>query len=182
MEMQIGYARNTREEKRLLAAGLKPAAIYLEGRGNETLGRIKLRPGEVLLTIGGLRALGDSRRMMALVARLIHDQGAVVQDVDTGERSDQRGVEMLDSALSRLHGERTMPDPKVASAMAARSAAAKVKGRMPVNEARKVWGNNPMLGNGEVLALMPGWSEGSAYLTFGKRGIPTGRPAKRKSK
>lgn len=59
--MHIGYAQNLRDERILLDSGIKPERIYLEGRGAETLARVRLRSGDELHAVHGLRALGDAR-------------------------------------------------------------------------------------------------------------------------
>ncbi len=152
--------------------GLKPERVYLEGRGAEALGRIRMRSGEVLATVGGLRALGDSRQaIMAELAR-IHGGGASVLDVATSQRSDHNGAEMLDATLRRLRGESVMP-PGKAETMQAKSVKARVGGRMPDRQAITVW-RDPNLTIGEALQRMPGWSSRSAYVRLGKRGLPVG--------
>ncbi len=174
---QRGYARNARDEAILLASGIKAEAIYLEGRGSETLGRVRMRASEVLATVHGLRALGDSRRdIVAEVAR-IHEAGAAVLDVETGLRSDRDGVAMLDRALARLRGERVMPEGKAAS-MQRRSVKARVGDRMPKREALGHW-RNPRLTTGEAIELMTGWSARTAYIQLGARGLPVGPRGKR---
>jgi len=172
-----GYARNEREEAILTDFGLNPDRVYLEGRGAEALGRIRMRSGEVLATVGGLRALGDSRQaIMAELAR-IHESGAVVFDVATSRRSDQNGAEMLDAALRRLRGESVMP-PGKAEAMQAKSLKARIGNRMPARQAMTFW-RDPNLTIGEALQRMPGWTSRSAYNHLGKRGLPVGPRGKR---
>jgi hypothetical protein len=167
-----GYARNGRDELILIDSGLKADRIYLEGRGFETLARINMRPGELLATVGGLRALGDSQRDIIEAARRFHDAGAAVLDIETGWRSDQRGAEMLDRALMRLRGERVMPEGK-AAAMQAKSVKARIGDRMPRRQAAMIW-KDPRLTIGEAIAQMPGWSARTAYALLGPRGLPVG--------
>ncbi len=167
-----GYARNEREELILVAAGLKPDRVYREGRGAETIDRVHMRAGELLATVGGLRALGDSRRDIVEAVRRLHDQGAAVLDVETGFRSDRRGAEMLDRALAKLMGERVMP-PGKAVAMQAKSLKARIGHRMPEREALKHW-RDPRLTIGEAIQLMTGWSARTAYEHLGPRGLPAG--------
>lgn len=174
-----GYARHAKDEKRLIAAGVKPSAIYLEGRGAERLERIKMRPGEALGVVDGLRPLGDNRRDIAAAVRLIHSWGAQVVDVETGKRSADDGVDMLDEALARIHGERVMPSAKIAKEMQAKSVKARTKGRMGQREALVIW-RKPELTVGEALMQMRGWSAGTAYRELGKRGLPSGRRGKKR--
>src|SRR5262245_42164081 len=110
-----GYARNEREEAILAHFGVDPDRIWLEGRGAERLGRINMREGEILATVGGLRPLGDSRQEIVAQEERIRAVGAVILDVTNGLRSDQAGVFMLDAALRRLRGERVMPPGKAAA-------------------------------------------------------------------
>jgi len=173
---QRGYARNARDEAILISSGLKAETIYLEGRGSERLGRIRMRPGELLAAVHGLRALGDSQRDIVAEASRIHAMGAAVLDIDTGQRSDRNGVEMLSAALTRLRGEIVMP-PGKALAMQAKSIRARVGHRMAQREAMTIW-RDPRLTIGEAIARMPGWSARTAYLRLGRRGIPAGRRGK----
>ncbi len=168
-----GYARNTKEEQQLIAAGLKPDAIYLEGRGAERLGRVGMRSGELLATVDGLRALGSGRQEIVDAVKRIHKVGAAVVDIETGERSDRDGVEMLHSALMRIRGERVMP-PGKAEAMQALSVQVRTDGRLPHNAALVPW-RNPLLSTAQAIQEMPGWTSTTAYRTFGPRGVPAGR-------
>ncbi len=167
-----GYARNERDEAILAEYGIPPARIWLEGRGAETIGRINMRPGETLATVGGLRPLGNSRQDIVAQVERIRSAGAVVLDVLTKLRSDQAGVAMYEAALRRLRGERVMPDGK-AKAMQAKSVAIRTAGRLPERQALIVW-KDPKLTTGEAIALMPGWSARSAYNHLGSRGLPVG--------
>jgi len=175
--MHRGYARNARDETKLLAFGLKPRAIYVEGRCAETLSEIRMRPGELLATVGGLRALGNSRQTIIAALHRVHAADAAVLDIETSCRSDKRGAEMLHHALARIKGEATMANGQ-ATEMQAKSVKARLKGRMPIREAMAYW-RNPDLRNVDAIALMRGWSDGTAYKMLGKRGLPSGRRGKR---
>lgn len=174
--MHRGYARNGREEAILAASGIKPRQIYLEGRGGEGLATVHLRKGDELFTVHGLRALGESRRDIVDEVERIKQLGAVIVDVETGQRSDVDGVAMLDAALARLRGEKVMP-PGKAERMQRLSVKARIGDRMGQREALAIW-RDPRLSTGEAIAKMPGWSERTAYLKLGKRGLPTGRREK----
>ena len=169
-----GYARTAKDEKRLITSGLKPSAIYLEGRGSERLDRVEMRPGEALGVVDGLRSFGDNRRDIAAAVKRVHSWGAVIVDVETGKRSADHGVEMLHEALAAIHGERVMPSAKIAKEMQAKSVKARTKGRMGQREALVFW-RDPTLTVGEAIMQMRGWSPGTAYREIGKRGLPTGR-------
>lgn len=158
-------------------AGLPDEHIYMHGCGVEALGRIKMREGERLATVGGLRALGDSRHDIVAAVQHFHKMGAIIVDVMTGRRSDQHGVEMLDRALARLKGELVMPEGK-AQAMQAKSVRARVGDRMPQRQAMVIW-RDPKLTIGEAVKRMTGWSARTAYMRLGKRGLPRGRLGKK---
>jgi hypothetical protein len=173
--MNRGYARHGKDEQRLIAAGLKPRQIYLEGRGNESWGKWQMRSGEEMGVVDGLRALGNSRSEIVDRVAQVHEWGAVVVDAETRKRSDRDGVEMLDEALARIKGERSIGNR--AKAMQEASVAARTKGRMPQREALKIW-RDPALTSGEAIQRMAGWERGTAYKVLGKRGLPVGRRAK----
>ncbi len=172
-----GYARNERERLILMDAGVTDDHIYLKGRGAESLARITMRQGELLATVGGLRALGDSRHDIVAEVRRFREMGAAILDIETKWRSDQQGAEMLDRALARLRGEITMP-PGKAQDMQAKSVRARLGKRMPQREALTYW-RDPRLATGEAIKRMTGWSTRTAYVKLGKRGLPSGRMSKR---
>src|ERR1035437_4096653 len=58
------YARNERDEKRLIAAGVPAKRIYREDRGAEQWGNWTMRKGEFLGVVNGLLAFGTNRRAM----------------------------------------------------------------------------------------------------------------------
>src|SRR5262245_65246201 len=89
LQRMHGYARNEREEAILTDFGIDPDRIWLEGRGSETIGRVNMRQGEILATVGGLRPLGNSHRDIVAQEERIRRAGAVVLDVTSGLRSDQ---------------------------------------------------------------------------------------------
>lgn len=172
--MKYGYARNPREEKLLVQGGIRARDIYLEGRGAECLEKIRFRPGDMLITVNGLRSLGDSRRDIVAVSGLIHAQGAVIQRIGSDLRSDSDGIAMLDDALALLRSERSMSKPRQALEMQAKSVEVRTKGRMPHRQAEAIW-RDPMLSVGEAIDRMRGWSFSTAYRVFGKRDTPAGR-------
>lgn len=133
-----------------------------------------MRRGEELKVVEGLRALGNSRKEIVAAVAMIHGLGAVVVDAETGKRSDKNGVEMLDAALAKIRGEKTIGSAANARAMQAKSVATRTKGRMPERQAMAIW-KDPTLTAGEALAKMRGWERGTAYAALGKRGVPTGR-------
>lgn len=175
--MLLGYARNAAEEKMLIAAGIPASRIYLEGRRAESVDKIRARPGDEVATVHGLRALGNSRR--AILANLghIHAMGAVVMDIETEDKSGPgRGAEMLNRALSRIHGEEAIANR--AHEMQRAQAIAKSRRRLAATKAERVW-RDKTLSNKEALAKMWGWSQNVAYSHFKARGLPIGRRGKK---
>lgn len=160
-----GYARNAADEKRLRDAGVK--TIYRADKG-ETPGRFKMRKGELLGVVDGLRAFGEARRDLIAAERMIHGWGAVIADVETGLRSDRNGIEMMARALGPNRPSAEFKE------MQAKSVRERVKGRMPKREALAIW-RNPKLSVREAIELMKGWTQTTAYNQLGKRDVPAGR-------
>ena len=168
------YARNERDEKRLLAAGVPAKRIYREDRGAEQFGNWRLRKGELLGVVNGLLAFGTNRRAMMAALDKVEAWGAVIVDMETGLRSDKQSAKLLDLGLAKRHGEQAMK-PGQAEAMNEASIAARTKGRLPQRSALVHW-RNPELTAKQALKRMNGWSRGTAYAVLGKRGVPSGRP------
>lgn len=166
-----GYARNSRDEKRLIAAGVKK--IYREDRGAEQWGNWRMRKGERLGVVNGLLAFGTNRKAMMAALAKVKTWGAVIVDVEENLRSGRHSAELLDLGLRRRHGEASMK-PGQAERMQEASTAAKTKGRMSQRKALKHW-RNPDLNWKQAIRLMPGWSRSTAYDALGNRDVPTGR-------
>ena len=64
---------------------------------------------------------------------------------------------------------------KKAREMQEASVASRTKGRMPFRSAKPIWFDST-LSTAQALKKMRGWSKGTAYRAFGKRGTPSGRP------
>ncbi len=169
-----GYARNAGDEKRLLAAGLPAKDIYREDSGAEQWGNWRLRTGEELWIVNGLLSFVTNRRAMMKALDTVEAWGAVIVDAETGLRSDKNGAKLLDLGLRKRHGEMAMK-PGQAEEMQEASVAARTKGRMPKRQALVLW-RNPELKTAQAIKRMKGWSRGTAYRAFGKRGVPSGRP------
>ena len=163
-----GYAANGADEKRLREAGVK--VIYRGDKG-EPIGRFRMRSGELLGVVNGLRAFGDARREMVSAVTEIHLQGAVIIDAEIGLRSDKNGVEMLNLALAPRR-----PSDDYRKAQAA-GVANRTKGRMGKREALIIW-RNPKLSVRECIELMHKWSQATAYKQLGRRDVPAGRRPK----
>lgn len=164
--IQRGYARGPSDEKRLQAAGVK--TIYRADKG-ETPGKFKMRAGELLGVVDGLRALGQAKSAMVAAVDMVHGWGAVIVDVGTGLRSDRDGAKMMSHAFdTRTSDEfREMQ----AKAVADRH---KRNGRMPKEKARVIWFNDKLNKDEAAERCGPGWSWPTLYRHFGKRNAPRG--------
>lgn len=166
-----GYARDKKDAARLKAAGVK--TLYIQDEG-EVLGEsFKMRRGEGLGVVDGLRVFGATRIPIAKAVKLVHSWGATIIDAETQKNSRDDGVEMMNDALAP-----PKQSPEYMAALQEASVDSRIKGRMPKKQAHKIWHGNPTLSNAEVLDLMPGWTEGTAYNHFDKRNVPAGRPTK----
>jgi hypothetical protein len=166
-----GYARNDSDEKRLRAKGVK--TIYRADKG-ETLGKFKMRAGEILGVVDGLRVFGDTRRDILAAIRVVHAMDATVVDAEDGLRSDRHWPEMIDRALAKFR-----PTPEQARAMQEASMVARLKGKkiMPRREAAAIW-HDARFSTVEAIELMFGWAQATAYKYLGKRNVPAGRRPK----
>lgn len=174
MNCHRAYARNHRDEARLIRAGVSPRRIYRADRESEAFGNWKMRKGETLGVVNGLLAFGTSRRAMMRALDTVASWGAVIVDVEAGFRSDNGSAKLLDLGLAKRHGELAMA-PGQAERMNEASIAARTKGRMPQRQALVHW-RNPELTAAQALKRMKGWSRGVAYLVLGPRNVPSGRP------
>lgn len=186
--MQRGYVRDfplwpaERQIELLVKAGLSKRHIYVEGSGAMTLSAIRMRRGETLGVAGGLRVLGTNRKDIVAAVGKLHAASAAILDVMTGERSDKDGVAMLDRALAKIHGEKTIKTKANARAMGAIGGKAKGRAakrlRMAQGEARSYWFDKSIRTNTEALAMMRGWTPITAWRKFGPSGRPPGAPGK----
>src|SRR5579859_6203841 len=92
-----GYGPDRKAVARLKAVGVR--TVYC-GADGEVPGKFRLRKGETLGVVDGLRAFGSQRKEMAAAVKLVHSWGATIVDADTGYNSREHGVEMLDAALT----------------------------------------------------------------------------------
>lgn len=174
-----GFARNAADEARLKAAGV--AKIYRQDKPAEQWGKWRMRRGEALGVVDGLRAFGTTRGAMMDALRKVHGWKAVIRDAETGERSDVNGAEMLDRGLSKVVAAARGPDTERARAMQAKSVKArKDDGRMPARQAAYMWKHRPDLSNEEI-AEATGWPWRTLHNKFKSRGLPRGRRAKTKA-
>jgi len=153
-----GYARDESDSKRLKAAGVN--TIYRADKG-ETLDRFKMRAGEFLGVVDGLRVFGGKRDIGQAI-KLIHSWGCVVIDAETGLQSRHDGVEMMRQALApKLR-------PGVAEEMQALSVKSRIDdGRLTERKAKMIWHN---LGYTVAEAMeLTGWPQSTMYFKFGPR-------------
>jgi len=146
------------------------------GADGEVPGKFRLRKGETLGVVDGLRAFGSQRKEMAAAVKLVHSWGATIVDADTGMNSRDDGVEMLDAALTpqRLTSEQ-------ASAMAKLMHAKKKDGRAEDSVALRAW-HNPNIIDAVQFRELTGWPESTAYAKFGPRFSIAKKQKRRKSK
>jgi len=153
-----GYARDESDSKRLKAAGVK--TIYRADRG-ETLDRFRMRNGEFLGVVDGLRAFGG-RREIGKAVKLIHSWGCTVIDAETGLQSRQDGVEMMRQAIA--------PKLKPGRAEELQILSAKSRtddGRLSKRKAEMIWRNRGY--TVEETVELSGWPQATAYHVFGPR-------------
>lgn len=174
------------QEVSLLAYGVVPRAIYVEGRGPESLEALikAVREGQFIGVVGGYRVFGENRTTIMAAVRALRDRGGVIIDIETGERSDREGDEMLDRAIRRIHGEATFGSPDRAAELGAQGGTAKGKAmraaRLPIRQAKRIWFDKSITTAEAVARMGPGWSKPTAIREFGASGRPRGafRPKK----
>jgi hypothetical protein len=170
------------QEAALIAAGLTKRQIYWEGRGVETLDALvkAAREGQLIGVFGGFRVFGATQRTIMAAVDAITEAGGIIVDVETVERSDKRGAQMLARALSRIKGERSI----AGRADEIGALGGKAKGRraradrMPEKVARRIW-RMESIDTATALSRMWGWSKTKALKEFGPSGRGMG-PFKRK--
>lgn len=164
-----GYAATPADEKRLRALGVtKP--IYLGYKG-EVLGKWKMRRGEILGVVRGFRTFGDTRRDWIHAEELVHAEGAVILDLDTGLRSDKNCAKMISYAINpRRPSEeyRAMQVLSVTKRM-------KSQKRKKTRAHAKIWFNTKLSVKEKVDLI--GIPHNALYALYGKTGAPAGRRA-----
>lgn len=168
---QPGCSEKTQRAVILKETGLEEGAdntrfyIPRPGKNAEDLtAAAKRARGGAVETAHGLRPLGNSRA--AIVAALkkareeTHEPFHIL-DVVTGLRSDQDGVEMLDAALAKMHGERSMGNrAHELGALGGVQRASKMRlARIPRDDAMRLW-KDPVIPTDREAARLagPGWS------------------------
>lgn len=155
-----GFARDEKDERRLRAVGVR--TIFRADKG-EGLERVKMRDGEYLGVVDGLKALADHRAIIAKEVKKIHDAGATVIDAETGLQSRVDGVEMMRLALA----------PKgISKEKSAEFQAQSVKsrlddGRMDERRAKALWHDDRY--KLEQFEELTGWPRATAYSKWNAR-------------
>lgn len=162
------YAPDKKAEARLLALGAPRRSIYRAHEG-ETVGKFRMRRGEYLGIVDGLRAFGGKRGIDKAVA-IIHGDGATIIDIETGKDSRSNGISMYKEALSpRRQSEeykKVMRDERMDKRR-------KANGQMLKRDAYVVWMTPGM--STEEKEAATGWPRATLYAMFGKTGAPAGR-------
>lgn len=166
------YADSQKTMDRMLALGVPKGKIF-QGWKGQTVEKFRMREGEYLGVLDGLRGFGGKREIRAAVKR-VHSFKAAILDIETGEDSCTHGVEMFDKAtkprrrsLDEYRAEREKLDDK----------RRKRRGMKTKAEAYIDW-HNPNL-TVEEKVERTGWSRAALYDAFGKTGAPAGRPPKK---
>jgi hypothetical protein len=167
------YAPDQKAFDRLVALGATERAIYRGWKG-ELPGKFRMREGEVLGVVDGFRAFGTGKREIKKAIGSIHDCGAFVQDVETGQDSCRHGHLLFDAATSpRRHSaeyRRQMADEK--------AEARRVKaGGLSNREAQIVWQKASAMSADERAEYIR-IPRSTLYKMFGKSGAPAGRRPK----
>ena len=166
-----GYGPDRKAVARLKAVGVR--TVYC-GADGEVPGKFRLRKGETLGVVDGLRAFGSQRKEMAAAVKLVHSWGATIVDIDHGENSRDHALDMLDRALL----SRPL-SPEKAAEMAKLSAKVRNKNKWPADRAERKW-FDPAIKDPETFTALTGWPESTAYAKFGPRFARTKRPRKQK--
>jgi hypothetical protein len=167
----------SKQDALLKAAGVNMKAVYRDGEWSKAVK--SLLPGDKLVVGGGLRVIGDNRKEIVAAIEQVRERGATVIDAETKrEAGGDDGVALLDEALRKIQGGTTIQSLEVAAEMQKKSVASRTKGRMGDREAQVIWSDVNLTIN-DCLELMTGWSQGTAYRTFGPRHVGAGRRANR---
>jgi len=167
------YAPDEKAFARLKALGAPERAIYRGWKG-EVPGKFRMRVGEVLGVVDGYRAFGTGKREIKKAVDAIHDNGAFIQDVETGQDSCRHGHRLFDDATApRRHSaeyRRQMADEK--------AEARRVKaGGLSNREAQIIWQKASAMSADERAEYIR-IPRSTLYKMFGKSGAPAGRRPK----
>ena len=165
------YAQDDKARLKMEARGVPRKKIY-EAANGETWDKFRMKDGEYLGILGGLRVFGGAVNIKKALERF-HNDGAAVVDIETGQDSMAHGVAMFDTAT----GPRRLTDEDRAIMSEKRSDAYREKHRMASKaEAHRIWHKVGPSIQAKIKAT--GWSKGALYGAFGRTGSPLGRRPK----
>ena len=162
------YAPNDNARRRLESAGIPRAKIY-EAKEGETWDKIRLKRGEALGVMDGLRWFGGAVAIRKAL-EWFHGQDGTVVDIETGCDSRTHGVTMRDAAMQPI---RLTPEQIKARQRADAIRRQIENGGMPERVALVHW-RNADLSTDEALNKI-GWTKSMAFKLLGARGMPAGR-------
>ncbi len=162
------YAPNDKVRVRLMDMGIPRAKIY-EAKEGETWDKFRMKPGEYLGVLDGLRGFGGAVKIRKAL-EYFHGQGVTIVDIETGRDSRTHGVSMRDAAL-----EPVKRSPEEISAHRRAEAVRRQieNGGLPEREALVYW-RDPKLTTEDAVNKI-GWTKSMAFKILKARGIPAGR-------
>lgn len=165
------YAQDDKTRLKLEARGIPRKQIY-EAANGEAWNKFRMKDGEYLGTLGGLRVFGGAIAIKKALDHF-HRDGAAILDIETGQDSMAHGVAMYDAAT----GPRRLTDEDKAIMNEQRASAYREKHRMASKaEAHRIWHKVGPSIQAKIKAT--GWSKGALYAAFGRTGSPLGRRPK----
>lgn len=167
------YAPDQKAFDRLVALGAPERAIYRGWKG-ELPGKFKMRQGEHLGVVNGYAAFGPGKRAIKAAVDAIHENGAAIRDVETGQDSHTHGHLMFDAATAP---RRQSAEFKKQMADERADARRKKDGVMLKRDAFTEWHKKNGMSVDEKAAII-GWPRATLYAEFGPSGAPAGRRPK----
>jgi hypothetical protein len=168
------YAPDKKALDRLVYLGANKDHIFHGWTKSEHWEQVKMRKGETLGVVDGLRAFGTTKRPVKAAVARFHGQGATIVDIESGKDSRTHGIEMLDE----IEKPAKPSAEYLAQLQEERREAWRQKHRVMPKEKAYIRWKDPVMSVKEKLDLMFGWTKDMAYRAFG----PTGRPAGRRHK
>lgn len=157
----------------MIEMGIPETQIY-RGWKNEVPGRFHMRAGEYLGVLDGLRAFGTGKRAVNNAVAAIHEDGATILDIETGQDSRTHGVAMANEAS---RPRKLSPEAQRLLSVERAEKYRQKNGMMLLTEAYKVWWN-AQLSVAEKMEITR-WSKSALYNEFGAPGAPAGRRPKK---
>jgi hypothetical protein len=153
----------------LAKAGLEDRVIY--GAEDWPAFVLALRAGDRAV-VADLRVFGSRRRLVE-AAEAVAKRGAKLMAVETGTELDMPTLREVDRTLTVWRGESALKNPKRASFIGRRGAAARklsiARERLDPEAARAIWKDERYQDAADALARMPGWTRTTAWRHFGAR-------------